>query len=336
MSKHEDGQQIEVDPARELVGWIGNITVETGETGPLVLVERRGNLVIARLADPCDGEVPRLPIYEDDKLVVKTPISFISLNETGEVGRVDDYLTGMRIVPDRQEGNIVYGRSLRRGEIDNGARIHVWPEDELRFEPGSIILELEAIDDTERLGKTGYVPITPVLWTWFRAGTHDDTKVRYLLAAARRLDAAALRLAEIEKMRSELHDQMEQPLVLRRTLFKLIGNVESAVIALGRACDMIVKAGDLLVSCNVAAPSSIASRHVALTDIRNAYEHIEDRALGQVKERPHPDALTVFDQSELLAHDRITYALHSLDLKQDVPPMLADGREFLKKAASNA
>jgi hypothetical protein len=234
MSQHEDDQQIEVNPERKLVGWVGNITVETGETetGPLVLVERRGSLVIGRLADPCDGEVPRLPIYEDDKLVVKTPISFISLNETGEVGRVDDYLTGMRVVPDRQEGNIIYGRSLRRGEIDNGARIHVWPEDELRFEPGSIVLELEAIDDTERLGKTGYVPITPTLWTWFRAGTHDDARVRYLLAAARRLDAAALRLAEIEEMRSKLQDHLEQPLVLRRTLFKLIGTVESAVIAL--------------------------------------------------------------------------------------------------------
>src|SRR4051794_37035384 len=75
-----------------------------------------------RLADPCDGEVPRLPIYEGDQLVIKTPISHLSVNSTGEVGRTDDYLTGMRVVPVRQEGNVIFGRSLRRGEQDTGAR----------------------------------------------------------------------------------------------------------------------------------------------------------------------------------------------------------------------
>lgn len=65
------------------------------------------------------------------------------------------------------------------------------------------------------------------------------------------------------------------------------------MIALGRACDMIVKAADLdLVGCKAAVPSSISSRHDALRAIRNAYAHIEDRALGQVNRRPNPAALT--------------------------------------------
>jgi hypothetical protein len=43
---------------------------------------------------------------------MKTPISYLSVNSTGEVGRTDDYLTGIRVVPVRQEGNVIYGRSL--------------------------------------------------------------------------------------------------------------------------------------------------------------------------------------------------------------------------------
>ena len=254
----------------------------------LVLVERRGNLIIGRLADPCDGEVPRLPTYEGDQLVMKTPVSHLSVNSTGEVGRTDDYLTGMRVVPVRQEGNVIYGRSLRRGEQDTGARIHVGPDDELRFDEGSITLELDAIDDVERQGRTGYVPIMPALWTWFHAGgSHDPAKVRYLLAAARRLDAAAQRVAEIEELRSELEGLAGQALALRRTVFRLVGAVESAVIALGRGCDMVTRAPELLGSA-ATVPTSISSSQKALTAIRNAYEHIEDRALGQVNKSLTP------------------------------------------------
>ena len=88
---------------------------------------------------------------------------------------------------------------MRRGEEDTGARSHVGPDDELRFDEGSITLELDAIDDVERQGRTGYVPVMSALWTWFQAGAHDPVKVRYPLAAARRLDAAAQRVAEIEE-----------------------------------------------------------------------------------------------------------------------------------------
>jgi hypothetical protein len=115
-------------------------------------------------------------------------------------------------------------------------------------------------------------------------------------------------------------------------LFRLIGAVESAVVALGRSCDMVARAPELLGS-TATVPASVSSSREALTAIRNAYEHIEDRALGQVKKKPHPDALTIFDQSELLTHDRIKYGSHSLDLAHEVSALLADAREFLKEAA---
>jgi hypothetical protein len=200
VSEHEVKPGLDEEPGRKTVGWIGDVTIGSGETGPVVLVERRGNLIIGHLADPCDGEVPRLPVYEGDQLAMKTPISYLSVNSTGEVGRTDDYLTGMRVVPVRQEGDVIYGRSLRRGEPDNGACIHVGPGETVSFEEGAITLELGAIDDVEGQGRTGYVPVTPTLSTWFQAGgSHAPAKARYLLAAARRLDVGAQRVAEIDQ-----------------------------------------------------------------------------------------------------------------------------------------
>lgn len=82
--------------------------------------------------------------------------------------------------------------------------------------------------------------------------------------------------------------------------------------------------------------TSLSSSQEAFTAIRNAYEHIADRALGQVNRKPHPDALTIVDQSELLSHDRIKYGGPSLDLVHEDPGLLADAREFLKEAAGTA
>jgi hypothetical protein len=50
-------------------------------------------------------------------------------------------------------------------------------------------------------------------------------------------------------------------------------------------------------------PTSISSSQESLTAIRNAYEHIEDRALGQVNKKPHPEALTIF-RSVRVPHPR--------------------------------
>ena len=74
---------------------------------------------------------------------------------------------------------------------------------------------------------------------------------------------------------------MDPPQELRRTLFRLIGTVELAVIALGRVCDMIIEA-EGKIGCTIEVPASISSRKTDVREIRNAYEHIEDRALGQV------------------------------------------------------
>ncbi|WP_300010992.1 hypothetical protein [Pseudonocardia sp.] len=241
-----------------------------------------------------------------------------------------------RIVPVRREGTTVFGRTLRHGESDDGRRVHLRPGDDFSIEPGGLEIELDAIDEREATAFADgeYVPITPVLWIWMSIGAGGaDDKVRYLLAAARRLDAANVLLGDVERRRQVLAgDGLAGP-AIRRELFGLISAVELAVVALGRVCDMIEKASSMLHS-TVSVPPTVIAKQAAVNSIRNAYEHIEDRALGTVFGKPHPDALTIFNHVDLLQHDRISYGSASLDLKADMPALISEARQFLKDVAA--
>ncbi|MGB9137579.1 MAG: hypothetical protein WCB73_10215 [Pseudonocardiaceae bacterium] len=327
------------DDRGEPVGWLDSVTLQGSDTPVRAVLDGRdGNRVFVRQADPSDGDPPRVPVFEGDEIVVMTTLAAVGHHLTEEVGRIDDLVTSARIVPVRREGNKVFARTLNYGELDDGDRVHVRPGDELIFEEGSVVLELEAIDAKESScrAENEYVPITPVLWSWLVCGgVHDEAKARYLLAAARRLDAASVLLAEVERLRGELAQENLSGPIARRALFGLIAAVELAVIALGRVCDMVEKAGPLIGS-SVPVPATIVTKRKALNELRNAYEHIEDRALGKVLGKPHPDALTIFNHDQLLRHDRISYAGFSLDLTHETPAMIAEARGFLKGVAGNS
>lgn len=261
----------DASPAREPAYWLGDVTLKGADAPVAVVLDgREGNQVFVRQADPVDGEPPRIPIYNDEQIVVMTAISAVSLNQAEEVGRVDDLVTWARVVPVRREDNIVFARTLTHGEPDEGDRVHLRPGDQLSFEQGAIVIELDAIDEKEKAGvaEGEYVPITPVLWTWMSVGSgRDQGKVRYLLAAARRLDAANVLLADVERRRQELMREDLAGPVIRRELFGLIAAVELAVVALGRVCDMIYRAGPLLGS-TVRVPPNVAAKRAAVNAIR--------------------------------------------------------------------
>jgi hypothetical protein len=114
-----------------------------------------------------------------------------------------------------------------------------------------------------------------------------------------------------------------------------LGAVELAVVAVGRVCDMIDTASTSLGS-TLPVPPTVAAKRAAVNDIRNAYEHIEDRALGKVFGKPHSDALTIFNHADLLEHDRIGYGTSSLDLKTEMPTLISEARQFLTDVAADA
>jgi hypothetical protein len=306
-----------------------------GAGGPVRvrLAERDGSQVLLRQVDPGEPEPERVPLYDGDELIVMEALSHISLRTSPVPGVPEDFLFSYRIIPVRSEPGRVLARTLRHGEPDTGQRVHVRPGDQLELV--DVTVELDHIDSQEIATDSGHVPLTPVLWTWLSLGEgHDPARTRYLLAAARRLDTANQLLMVMQDRRRLLDQEGLGGPQLRRHLFDLIGAVEMAVVALGRAVDMVRQAA-ASIGCTVPVPTQVTSSWPALHEIRNAYEHIEDRALGQVRARPHAEALTIFDQRRLLSDAVLVYGQHELDIDREVPRLLAEVRQFLKDAASD-
>lgn len=310
----------------EPVGYLGTMQRE-GTDAPVraVLDGREDNLVFVRELDPTDPEPEPIPLFEGDEVIAMTPVSHASIH-TQETG-LDGYLLPLRLVPVSRDGNTHHARVLRHGEHDDGRRVHARPGDTISFAP---IAELAAIDAFEGRGIEGYVPLTPVLYTWMSiAPQPSDEKPRYLLAAARRLDQAQSLFAHVAELRDGSYDGAPAN---RRALFELVGAVELAVVSLSRAMDMCIQA-KRAIGTSAPVPLSITSKARAVTKIRNAYEHIEDRALGHVWGKPHADAVTIFDHASMVESGAVTYGTSTLDLLSEVPELIANARQFLVQAA---
>jgi hypothetical protein len=83
-------------------------------------------------------------------------------------------------------------------------------------------------------------------------------------------------------------------------------------------------------------PAFVDAKKDAARVLRNAYEHIEDRALGQVNKKPHPQALAIFDYEPLLKEGLLVYGEHRLGVPDDVPRLLAEMRRFIREVAQLA
>jgi len=318
--------------------YLGEVMV-AGQDKParVMLYERDGSQVLVRQVDPCDIDPAPVALFDGDEIKIMQAISHTGLNTNPEVGSVDGFLFHMRVVPVRTEGTTIYARTLRHDEVDDGRRVHAIPGGQITFEEGSIAAELDHIDAEAEATPSGHVPLAPVLWTWLNIGTdQDEARTRFLLAAARRLDTANLLLIEVQERANRLNQEGLAGPAIRRNMFELIGCVEQAVISLGRAVDLVRKAKHQI-GCTVPIPQVVAQARGAVKDIRDAYEHIDERAAGNAGQKPHPDpdALTIFDWKRLFTDHVIVYGNHELELTEQVPALIAAMREFFKSAAAD-
>jgi hypothetical protein len=250
---------------------------------------------------------------------------------TSEVG-ANDALLGVRVVPNGRDGTKVFGRTLAEGESDSGEPVSFYPYagEELHFPPGSVRVSLRDVDREGQPGPDGYSPVSNTLWTWlFFGAPPDPTIFRFLFAAARRLDTAHSLCANVL---DALTDRPEPFIKARQRLFGALGLAELMCVALGRAIDMLRDIPSQF-GMQVTLHNSISTLSPALLEIRNAFEHIEDRALGNVRGKPHPDALSIFDQRDFVASGVLRYASYSLDMKSDVLPMLIESRRTILELA---
>jgi hypothetical protein len=258
-------------------------------------------------------------------------IRYLGVNLTPNVG-ANDALIGVRVVPAGRDGHRVFGRTLHPGEHDSGEAVAFYPYrgEELHFPSGSIQISLRDLERGNEPGPDGYAPVSNTLWTWLTFGAPPDPAFfRFLLAAARRLDTAHALCSDVL---AALTEQNEPFIKARRRLFAALGLAETMCVALGRAIDMLGRVPSHF-SVSVSLPPSVSGLLPALREIRNAFEHIEDRALGNVHGRPHADALSIFDQRDLISRGVLRYGAHSLDLQGEVLPMLVQARRLVLDAA---
>jgi hypothetical protein len=259
-------------------------------------------------------------------------IRYVSVN-VGPTAGADDVLVAVRVVPAGREGLRVLGRALRLGEVDTGEPIafHPYAGEELHFPSGSIQVRLEDIDSRSTASPDGYAPVANSLWTWLSIGAPTDPSLfRFLLAAARRLDAAHSLCCDVL---TELEDKGESFIWARDRVFSALGYAELMCVAFSRAIEMIHSIPAQF-SVSVDLPETVTCLLPPLRQLRNAFEHIEDRALGKVHGRAHPDALTIFDQRDLLTHATLRYGSHSIRLREDVLPALVASRRAVLLGAS--
>lgn len=326
-----------MEPTKGEVVYFDSVGVE-GRDGlvPVLLHSRDGSTLFVRELDPGETAVPIEARHGVDQVVLMTPIHSTMVCQSAVVG-ADDSLTGpLRVVFDEQEGDTVYVRTLKRGEVDDGRRVHLKPGQRLGFRANSCSIDLDELDERFSAGIEGYAPLANTVWTWLNIGNpgeRDEGTSRYLIAAARRLDAAA---GTWERVTSELPSVEELTATssnpaTRARVFRLVADVEVAVIALGRVVDMVERANKQI-STTVPVPEIVTKCSRDLKQIRDAFEHIDERALGRVKRQEHPSATSIFIQHRLLDDHVIAYAAHEVSF-EEVSEILTSCRRFLLDVA---
>ena len=269
-----------------------------------------------------------------EKTLTIGPITYISINLGPNVGD-DDSLAGVRVVPAGRHGRIVFGRTLNHGEPDSGEGIAVEVGETLEFPPRSVSVTMADVDRYSEPESDGYAPVANTVWTWLAIPpvSHDQTFINYLLAAARRLDAAH---AHCVRAMGRLSDRTnEMGFRAREVMFDALGDAESMCVALSRAIRMIGQARSTI-SAPVAVPAEVNAIKHAVVAIRDAFEHIDERAVGKARRENASDAKSVFDQSDFFTAGVLRYAGHSLDIRGEALPALIAGRRFIVEAATQA
>jgi hypothetical protein len=66
-----------------------------------------------------------------------------------------------------------------------------------------------------------------------------------------------------------------------------------------------------------------------LAQVRHAYEHIEERAKGLVRGKPHPDALSGFDFSPFFSEGAVQFGDHRVVIGEETRELLEQSRAHL-------
>ena len=226
-----------------------------------------------------------------------------------------------RLVPTGREGNKVLARSLRPGEEDTGEVVNAQSGEELIIRGGDLIINSGEIDVQSPKGRGGYAPGANTIWTWFTIVGAPSSLLVFSFSLARRLDAAhelwAMTMQRLQEARSQL------PIERRIASSSALATAEMATIALHRAIEMLQRLLDKYCP-ELTMPETVKTHRQALSELRRAFEHIDERAEGKVGMSGKLDlqALNIFDQPDLFESSVLSYNGYSLDFDGDVIAVL--------------
>ena len=240
-----------------------------------------------------------------------------------------DFLFGGRIVPIKREGNIVYARSLRRGEEDTGEGVALQPGDRLVIPAGELVIDSRQIDTYYNpKGLGGYAPVANTVWTWYRIATEQLGFFLFFFSLARRTDAAHALWASAMQARDKAREKRGIP--QRQGAFNALATAEMTIIALHRCIRMVYALVEKFCP-ELEVPDSVIKIQKPVEEMRHAFEHIDERAEGKVgpSAKTHPEALTIFNQPDFVHSSILRYREHVLDLETKVIVALLDSRELI-------
>ena len=243
------------------------------------------------------------------------------------LGPDDEALHSARLVPAGSDENTVYARSLRPGEEDVGEAVQVPAGKQLVIKAGDLSFSSDEIDARSPKGRGGYAPVADTIWTWYRiVGAKDLNLLMLLLAAARRLDASHV-------FWSATMDALEKSATLtgverRSMVFQALAMAEVTVISLSRGVEMLYRL-EKEFHLGIQIPGNIESSRKNLRRLRNALEHIDDRAMGDAKDGTADNALSIFFQPYFVGQGVLTYDGFGVVFTTGVPIALRQCREIV-------
>jgi hypothetical protein len=168
-----------------------------------------------------------------------------------------------------------------------------------------------------------------VVRVWQKTGgIYPDELGRIVQAAAHRLDAAAYLMPRLLAVgESVRNDGIGGPRLVA-AVDEYVHLVQGVVVALARCVALIERSRDLP---GFELPRwDVIDRHsAALKDIRDAYEHIDERAFGRAWNAEDARNLMIFDHTLLVREGVIVYFDHRLEIT-DLSDVIAACRSAIK------
>ena len=243
------------------------------------------------------------------------------------LGPDDQYLFSLRVVSAGSDENTTYLRTLRPDEEDFEEAVQIPAGKKVVIRPGDLSISSDEVDARSPKGRGGYAPVSDTIWTWYRImGAEDKGLLMLLLAAARKLDATHVFWADTM-------DALDESCTLtgierRIILFRALALAEVTVISLSRGVEMLYKMAEKF-DLGLEIPEKITSSRITLRQMRNAFEHIDDRAVGKVTDGSTDSPMSVFFQLHFVDQRILTYGDKSISFATGVPIALLECRKVI-------